>query len=357
MSLSELGLEPCARRRLPAVCRFGPRARPRHGRAPRRARPAQRHRGDLGRRAPAACATGRPRAPICPPSATGSRSPRDRRGRPRPSTRCCRGARRSCARPPAASRVEQVVAANVDIVFLVAVAQRRPQPAPARALPRARLGERRRAGRRADQGRPRRRPRGGRRRGRARRLRRARAGGLGASPARASRRCAALPRRRAARRRCSARRASASRRSSTRCSARSGWRTAEIREDDARGRHTTTHRELLAAARRRAACSTRPACASCSCGTPTTGSRRPSRTSRSWPRRAASRDCAPQQRAGLRGARGARGRRARRRPLASFRKLQRELRYLEIRHDARARSDERKRWRALSREQRQRSRD
>jgi ribosome biogenesis GTPase len=43
--------------------------------------------------------------------------------------------------------------------------------------------------------------------------------------------------------------------------------------------------------------------------------------------------------------------------LESFRHLQRELRYLEIRHDARARADERKRWRALSREQRQRSRD
>jgi ribosome biogenesis GTPase len=43
--------------------------------------------------------------------------------------------------------------------------------------------------------------------------------------------------------------------------------------------------------------------------------------------------------------------------LESFRHLQRELRYLEIRHDARARSDERKRWRALSVEQRQRSRD
>jgi ribosome biogenesis GTPase len=43
--------------------------------------------------------------------------------------------------------------------------------------------------------------------------------------------------------------------------------------------------------------------------------------------------------------------------LESFRHLQRELRYLEIRHDARARSDERKRWRALSREQRLRSRD
>jgi ribosome biogenesis GTPase len=43
--------------------------------------------------------------------------------------------------------------------------------------------------------------------------------------------------------------------------------------------------------------------------------------------------------------------------LESFRHLQRELRYLEIRHDARARSDARKRWRALSKEQRLRSRD
>jgi ribosome biogenesis GTPase len=43
--------------------------------------------------------------------------------------------------------------------------------------------------------------------------------------------------------------------------------------------------------------------------------------------------------------------------LESFRHLQRELRYLEIRHDARARSEERKRWRAMTRAQRLRSRD
>jgi ribosome biogenesis GTPase / thiamine phosphate phosphatase len=43
--------------------------------------------------------------------------------------------------------------------------------------------------------------------------------------------------------------------------------------------------------------------------------------------------------------------------LEGFRKLQRELRHLETRHDARARSEERKRWRALDREQRLRTRD
>ncbi len=43
--------------------------------------------------------------------------------------------------------------------------------------------------------------------------------------------------------------------------------------------------------------------------------------------------------------------------LESFRHLQRELRFLEIRHDARARSEERKRWRALSKDQRARTRE
>jgi ribosome biogenesis GTPase len=42
--------------------------------------------------------------------------------------------------------------------------------------------------------------------------------------------------------------------------------------------------------------------------------------------------------------------------LESFRRLERELRYLELRHDARARAEQGKRWRALSKEQRQRTR-
>jgi ribosome biogenesis GTPase len=41
--------------------------------------------------------------------------------------------------------------------------------------------------------------------------------------------------------------------------------------------------------------------------------------------------------------------------LESFRHLQRELHYLEIRHDARARSEERKRWQATSKEGRERA--
>ena len=40
----------------------------------------------------------------------------------------------------------------------------------------------------------------------------------------------------------------------------------------------------------------------------------------------------------------------------SYQKLQRELHYLEIRHDARARSEERKRWRAINKEARARAR-
>jgi ribosome biogenesis GTPase / thiamine phosphate phosphatase len=40
----------------------------------------------------------------------------------------------------------------------------------------------------------------------------------------------------------------------------------------------------------------------------------------------------------------------------SYRKLQRELRWLETRHDARARSEERKRWRALNKDARARAR-
>jgi ribosome biogenesis GTPase / thiamine phosphate phosphatase len=42
--------------------------------------------------------------------------------------------------------------------------------------------------------------------------------------------------------------------------------------------------------------------------------------------------------------------------LESFRHLERELRYLETRHDARARAEQGKRWRALSKEQRERTR-
>ncbi len=53
------------------------------------------------------------------------------------------------------------------------------------------------------------------------------------------------PRRRAGRPSSSARRASASPRSSTRSLGSERQRTGAVREDDSRGRHTTTHRELV----------------------------------------------------------------------------------------------------------------
>ena len=71
--------------------------------------------------------------------------------------------------------IEQVVAANVDVVFLDRRARRRPERPPARAVPDARLGERRRAGRRPHEGGSLRRRGGGALRGRAGRDRRARA--------------------------------------------------------------------------------------------------------------------------------------------------------------------------------------
>jgi ribosome biogenesis GTPase / thiamine phosphate phosphatase len=43
--------------------------------------------------------------------------------------------------------------------------------------------------------------------------------------------------------------------------------------------------------------------------------------------------------------------------LESFLRLQRELVYLETRHDARAKSEQRKQWRAVTREMRQRTRE
>ena len=54
---------------------------------------------------------------------------------------------------------EQVLAANVDTVVIVAALDPRPQPAPPGALPGARLGERRGPGHAAQQGGPVRRPR------------------------------------------------------------------------------------------------------------------------------------------------------------------------------------------------------
>ena len=92
--------------------------------------------------------------------------------------------------------------------------------------------------------------------------------------------------------------------------------TQEVREDDQRGRHTTSHRELSCCPAA-ASCSTRRASASCSSGTPT--STRPSATSRRSRRRCRFSDCAPRPGAGLRDPRRARRRDARTGPLAELR--------------------------------------
>jgi ribosome biogenesis GTPase len=65
-------------------------------------------------------------------------------------------------------------------------------------------------------------------------------------------------------------------------------RTNAVRTHDSRGRHTTTHRELLRLPRARSS-STPPGCASCSSGRRPTPWRARSRTSTRWPRPAASR--------------------------------------------------------------------
>ena len=140
---------------------------------------------------------------------------------------------------------EQVLAANVDIVFLTQGAAARLQPAPARAVPRDGVGERGAADGAADEDRSGRRRRPVPRRGR-RWRRSGRVPSTRSRPARAwvSTRCA----------RSSARTAPPS------CSARPGVgkstivnafagnddiATQEVRESDQRGRHTTTRRELV----------------------------------------------------------------------------------------------------------------
>ena len=145
---------------------------------------------------------------------------------------------------------EQVLAANVDIASSTQGAAARLQPAPARALPGDGLGERRAAGRPADEDRPRRRRDAVPRRGRdgdARRL-------SGRTPSR-RRTGEGLDEMRAyfAGNRTAVLLGSSGVGKSTIVNALAGeelHRDAEVREDDQRGRHTTTRRELVAAARR-----------------------------------------------------------------------------------------------------------
>ena len=130
-------------------------------------------------------------------------------------------------------------------------------------------------------------------------------------------------------------------------------RTNEVRESDQRGRHTTTHRELIelpggALLHRHAG----PARAAAVVGRQRA---RGGVRGRGCPRRVVPlHRLRPRQRAGLRGARG--GRRTSGSPrerLASYLKLQAELRALEIREDPLKRRAERGRWKAIHKSLRQ----
>ncbi len=155
----------------------------------------------------------------------------------------CRGGPSWSAARPARRPARQVLAANVDLVFVLVSLAAPPQRRPAGPAAHRRLGLRRQSGRRADQGRPGRGHRGGRA-GRGRRDRRAGAGAAdqhGRRPraGRAARRCWV----RARPPRCSASPAPASPASATR-SARAPARVAPV-GPTGKGRHTTTARELV----------------------------------------------------------------------------------------------------------------
>ena len=139
----------------------------------------------------------------------------------------------------------QVVAANVDVAFLVASLNGDLNAAPHRALPRHRLGERRLAGRRADQGRPVR-PTATRARPRSRRV------ALGVPVHVVSAVTGRGTRRRLSESFAPGQTAvllgSSGVGKSSLVNALAGAAlmvTQAIREDDARGRHTTTHRQLV----------------------------------------------------------------------------------------------------------------
>ena len=139
--------------------------------------------------------------------------------------------------------VEQVVAANVDVLFVVTLDGRRPQPGPPGAVSDAGLGERRRPGGGADQGRPVREPRGCAAAGRVGRLRHSRSRSPRRSTGEGTGRVAA----RIAGGRTGACVGSSGVGKSTLINALVGderMATGEVRSDG-RGRHTTSHRELI----------------------------------------------------------------------------------------------------------------
>ena len=209
-------------------------------RGPSRRRPRAHHRRRPARRLhhrPAAPRRGRPST--CPRSATGSpATPSRARSTP------CRERTSALVRAARDGREPQVLAANVDLVVVVASLTRELNLGRVERMLTLAADAPGRGGGRAVEGRPRARP--GRARGRgARRARRRRAGAAGLDRRRAPGstrwpRCSGP----ASPACCSAPPASARRRCSTRWRAASA-RPRPIRAADDRGRHTTTWRELV----------------------------------------------------------------------------------------------------------------
>ena len=340
--------------RLPAVRRGRAPSGPRRRRPSRRLgrRPARRTPTTPTRSSRAGSGTRRSARATCPRSATGS--PPRRRGR--------RLADRHPGRPPPPDRVHPLrrrgAAGRQPRRRAGARGERRRrvrrrghgrrlQPPPPRALPRGGVERRLDAGHRAQQGRRRRAT--SRASGSPPRRSRpaSRSGPCPRSPATASTRCATRTSRPAGPRSCSARRASASRRSSTRSSAASGSAPAAVREDDSRGRHTTTHRELVRLPGGALLIDTpgiRSLGVAGAVGRPRPRVRRHRR-----PRAAV-----PVQRLPARGRARLRGRRrpsptARSRAdrLASHRKLEREAAHVARASDPLLRAEERRKWRAI----------
>ena len=119
--------------------------------------------------------------------------------------------------------------------------------------------------------------------------------------------------------------------------------TAAIREQDAHGRHTTTHRELIRLPSGALVLDT-PGMRELGLLDADEGLSTTFEDIEALAERVPLHRLRPHQRAGLRGARGAGGRRSRRRPLASFQKLQRELAHLERKEDPVAREAHRRHW-------------
>ena len=136
--LTHLGWDPAIEDQFAPYRRRRPRARARRRRAPGCLPALHRARGTLGRALRPASPCASASAASCRPSATGSRSPIPTAPSARSSRPSCRAGRSSRGwRPPTtATTVEQVVAANVDVVFLTAGLDGDFNVAPPRALPR-----------------------------------------------------------------------------------------------------------------------------------------------------------------------------------------------------------------------------